>query len=218
MDGDTFYDILGIGPTATAGDIRSAYRRVSGRVHPDAGGTGALFRQVHDAYVTLVDPRSWECYDARLRSHDCGGRAGPAYDDAGRGHPEGDRPHGPEGDRPHGRGVPATEIRASWTGRHPSPVVAASGVLMTWVGLEVLDGLAALGLLVVWTGVVGMIGSARARADESARWGDGDVGPVRRFGADLRFGLPRVCRFVLIVVAVWLLRAEFRRATGGWRR
>jgi hypothetical protein len=44
------YDILDVSPTATPGEIRTAYRRLVTQVHPDAGGSKALFRLVQEAY------------------------------------------------------------------------------------------------------------------------------------------------------------------------
>jgi len=44
------YDILDVSPAATPGEIRAAYRRLVTQVHPDAGGSKALFRLVQEAY------------------------------------------------------------------------------------------------------------------------------------------------------------------------
>ncbi|MBS1848565.1 MAG: J domain-containing protein [Actinobacteria bacterium] len=53
----TPYEVLGLEPGATQAEIKLAYRRLVRVTHPDAGGTDALFRQVDDAYRTLVDGR-----------------------------------------------------------------------------------------------------------------------------------------------------------------
>ena len=46
--------VLGVGPTATAGELRRAFREAAKRAHPDlAGGGGEQFRQVVDAYHRL---------------------------------------------------------------------------------------------------------------------------------------------------------------------
>jgi hypothetical protein len=50
------YRVLGVAPTATADDIRAAYRRLATVVHPDAGGTDELFRIVATAQDTAVEP------------------------------------------------------------------------------------------------------------------------------------------------------------------
>ena len=58
-----YYELLRLGPTATAEEIKTAYLRISKRVHPDAGGSEALFRQVNLAYEVLSDPERREIYD-----------------------------------------------------------------------------------------------------------------------------------------------------------
>jgi restriction system protein len=58
-----YYELLRLEPSATAEEIKAAYRRLSSRVHPDAGGSEALFRQVNLAYETLSDPARREIYD-----------------------------------------------------------------------------------------------------------------------------------------------------------
>lgn len=62
----SFYDVLGVSPTATSDEVRAAYRRLSRQTHPDAGGNGALFRLVASAYQTLSDPGRRAVYDASL--------------------------------------------------------------------------------------------------------------------------------------------------------
>ena len=77
-----YYDILGLDPSANTDRIRAAYRQVASRVHPDAGGTGALFRQVNEAYETLSDPERRAAYDDGLRSGQWEDPSGPWPDDA----------------------------------------------------------------------------------------------------------------------------------------
>ncbi len=67
MWGDSdFYTVLGIEPSATDEEIKSAYRTLALRYHPDTSGgshmTG-LFRDVHQAYEVLIDPARREEYD-----------------------------------------------------------------------------------------------------------------------------------------------------------
>lgn len=87
----SFYDVLGVAPTATSEEVRAAYRRLSRQTHPDAGGNGALFRLVASAYRTLSDPGRRAEYDASLtarvdRNLDAAGWAGEvdATSDSGR--------------------------------------------------------------------------------------------------------------------------------------
>jgi curved DNA-binding protein CbpA len=59
----TLYDILELSPTAGLDEIKAAYRRLSTQVHPDRGGSGALFRLVREAYETLSDDSLRAEYD-----------------------------------------------------------------------------------------------------------------------------------------------------------
>jgi len=59
----TLYDILELSPTAGLDEIKAAYRRLSTQVHPDRGGSGALFRLVREAYETLSDDNLRAEYD-----------------------------------------------------------------------------------------------------------------------------------------------------------
>lgn len=65
MSGD-YFTILGVERDATTEQARSAYRRLSKKIHPDAQGSSALFRQVQEAYETLIDPSSRASYVADL--------------------------------------------------------------------------------------------------------------------------------------------------------
>ena len=64
------YQRLGIDPAATAAAIRSAYRMLAHRLHPDRNASPAAHRamaQLNEAYATLRDPDRRQAYD-RLRS------------------------------------------------------------------------------------------------------------------------------------------------------
>jgi molecular chaperone DnaJ len=75
-----FYIVLGIERSAPAGEIKRAYKRLARRLHPDINPgdreAEARFRQVLDAYETLMDPDRRRRYDAGQLS------AGQAEDDA----------------------------------------------------------------------------------------------------------------------------------------
>jgi len=61
-----YYALLSIAPTATADEIRAAYRQSARQLHPDMQnkqGTALLFRQVQEAYETLSDARKRAAYD-----------------------------------------------------------------------------------------------------------------------------------------------------------
>jgi curved DNA-binding protein len=61
------YDILGVSRTATADEIKRAYRRLAKETHPDRNPgdkTGALrFKEVRAAYEVLGDPQRRDQYD-----------------------------------------------------------------------------------------------------------------------------------------------------------
>jgi molecular chaperone DnaJ len=61
------YVVLGVRPDATESDIKRAYRRLARRYHPDINpgdpSAAALFRQVLEAYETLIDRERRRRYD-----------------------------------------------------------------------------------------------------------------------------------------------------------
>jgi curved DNA-binding protein CbpA len=89
------YVVLGISRDADDETIRSAYRILARRYHPDrgAGSSAEKFRQVNEAYETLIDPESRQSYDLSLqwaqprvpvRVEPMVGRSGPFFEeDAG---------------------------------------------------------------------------------------------------------------------------------------
>ena len=62
------YVVLGIAHEATESDIKRAYRRLARRYHPDINPGDRLaeqrFRQILDAYETLIDPARRSRYDS----------------------------------------------------------------------------------------------------------------------------------------------------------
>ena len=67
-----FYSVLGIPPDADEHKVRSAYRILARRYHPDrgAGSSAEKFRQATEAYHTLIDLGTRQAYDRSLRSTD----------------------------------------------------------------------------------------------------------------------------------------------------
>lgn len=57
------YQTLGVSPQADAKEIKTAFRRLAGKHHPDKGGDEARFKQINEAYETLSDPQKKEAYD-----------------------------------------------------------------------------------------------------------------------------------------------------------
>ncbi|GAC1371631.1 MAG: hypothetical protein NVSMB39_5570 [Candidatus Saccharimonadales bacterium] len=59
----SLYHILGVEPSATAADIKLAYRAAAKRAPPDAGGSAAAMAKVNEAYQILGDSESRRAYD-----------------------------------------------------------------------------------------------------------------------------------------------------------
>jgi curved DNA-binding protein CbpA len=64
-----YYVVLGIAEDAESDTIRSAFRALARRYHPDAGAgsSTAEFRRALEAYETLSDPERRRLYDRKLR-------------------------------------------------------------------------------------------------------------------------------------------------------
>jgi serine/threonine-protein kinase len=66
----TYYEVLGLKPTASQEDIKKRYRELARRFHPDVAQTGsaARFKAIQEAYNTLSDPQARAAYDATLKA------------------------------------------------------------------------------------------------------------------------------------------------------
>lgn len=69
MDGKTYYMILGVSRTEGSGAIRSAYRDLAKKLHPDVAGEQAThaFQEISEAYDVLSDPQRRRAYNDELR-------------------------------------------------------------------------------------------------------------------------------------------------------
>eukprot|EP00002_Diphylleia_rotans_P013439 TRINITY_DN262_c0_g1_i6.p1 TRINITY_DN262_c0_g1~~TRINITY_DN262_c0_g1_i6.p1 ORF type:complete len:182 (-),score=67.65 TRINITY_DN262_c0_g1_i6:178-723(-) len=59
----SLYEILGLKETATAEEIKKAYRKLAIQHHPDKGGDAEAFRELCMAYEVLSDPKKRADYD-----------------------------------------------------------------------------------------------------------------------------------------------------------
>ena len=62
-----FYNILGVGETASADEIKKAYRSLANKHHPDKGGDQAKFKDISVAYDTLSNDQKRQEYDHQRR-------------------------------------------------------------------------------------------------------------------------------------------------------
>ncbi len=73
----TFYDVLGVQRDASAKDIKTAFRKLAQKYHPDAGGDEAKFKEISEAYETLSDEKKRKEYDQMLMFGGMPGAGGP---------------------------------------------------------------------------------------------------------------------------------------------
>ncbi len=58
-----YYEILGVGKTASADEIKKAFRKAAIEHHPDKGGEEAKFKEINEAYEVLKDDKKRQRYD-----------------------------------------------------------------------------------------------------------------------------------------------------------
>jgi hypothetical protein len=167
---DTYYDILGVSPTATQDEIRTRYRTVIRRIHPDLDVPAALFRQVQEAYEVLSDPPRRATYDRWLASGGVTVRrtVGGPRDNRVRGPSDPGRPRHPgatsAGRRPRStdrrRKLPGTPVAAPRPVLQPQWPLAMTGAALILLGSALGAPGTALILLgslaVIVAGVVGL--------------------------------------------------------------
>lgn len=74
-----YYDVLGVSKTASADEIKKAYRKLAVKYHPDKeGGDEAKFKEIGEAYEILKDDTKRQRYDQFGHAGVGGGPAGHA--------------------------------------------------------------------------------------------------------------------------------------------
>lgn len=58
-----YYKILGVSRTASADEIKKAFRKLARTHHPDAGGDEQKFKEINEAYEVLSDDKKRQMYD-----------------------------------------------------------------------------------------------------------------------------------------------------------
>lgn len=58
-----YYETLGVHRQASEKELKSAFRKLAAKHHPDAGGDAEKFKEINEAYNTLKDPQKRQMYD-----------------------------------------------------------------------------------------------------------------------------------------------------------
>ena len=59
-----YYEILGVGESATTDEIKKAFRKLAIKHHPDKWGSKEKFQEINEAYGVLSDEKKRQQYDA----------------------------------------------------------------------------------------------------------------------------------------------------------
>lgn len=65
----THYETLGVPQNASQAEIKSAFRKLASKHHPDKGGDTKLFQSIQSAYSVLGDEQARTQYDAQLQGN-----------------------------------------------------------------------------------------------------------------------------------------------------
>lgn len=73
-----YYEVLGVKQDATQDEIKSAFRKLARKYHPDAGGDEVKFKEVSEAYDTLGNEQKRRQYD-QMRAYGAAGFGGSGF-------------------------------------------------------------------------------------------------------------------------------------------
>jgi curved DNA-binding protein len=71
-----YYNTLGLNKNASKDDIKTAYRKMAMKHHPDRGGDEKKFKEIEEAYRTLSDPDKRRMIDMGMDPNSAGGNQG----------------------------------------------------------------------------------------------------------------------------------------------
>lgn len=129
----THYEVLGVSRSASAEQVRAAYRAAARDHHPDAGGDPSRMRAVNAAWQVLGDPGRRAAYDRQLAGREPA-RPAPAGPPGAVWTPDvdGDRPLTAEelADLADGRPIGQTMALAGWWAILPPGTLVASILLL----------------------------------------------------------------------------------------
>jgi len=74
-----YYSTLGVSKSASADEIKKAYRKKAHQYHPDKGGDAVKFKEVNEAYQVLGNPQKRSQYD-QFGAAGVGGNAGGGFE------------------------------------------------------------------------------------------------------------------------------------------
>ena len=85
---NNYYDILGVSKSASADEIKRAYRKKAHEFHPDKGnGNAEHFKEINEAYQVLSDDQKKQQYDQYGQTFEQAQRSGQGF--GGQGNPFG---------------------------------------------------------------------------------------------------------------------------------